>query len=278
MRMVLSSWGGRGDGRSPVALASQLQERGVDVRACASPDGDFVERFAAVGVELVPVGPATRELATAVPRPSIPETAARIIAEQVEALPAVAEGCDVVVATGALPAAAGALTVAESLGIRSVSVTFQQLTVPSLHRPPLTYPGRPMPPGRARQPRAVGPRRLEHVNALFGEALNTSRASIGLPPPAQCPRLRRRATAVGRHRPRPRPVAGDGGRRCSSRCAPGCCPIRPPAADVTLAAFLDARPCCRCTWASAACPCTHVDGSRPAWSPTRSARRAAVPS
>ena len=51
------------------------------------------------------------------------------------------------VATGAMPAAAGALSVAEQLGIRSVSVTFQQLTVPSPHRPPLAYPGRPLPPG-----------------------------------------------------------------------------------------------------------------------------------
>ena len=43
-------------------------------------------------------------------------------------------------------AAAGALSVAEKLGIRSVSVTFQQLTLPALHRPPLAYRGRPFPP------------------------------------------------------------------------------------------------------------------------------------
>ena len=41
----------------------------------------------------------------------------------------------------------------------------------------------------------------ETVNALFGEALNTNRASIGLPPVRQRPRLRRRPPAVGRHRP-----------------------------------------------------------------------------
>lgn len=45
-----------------------------------------------------------------------------------------------------MPAAAGARSVAEKLGIRSVSVTFQQLTLPSPHHPPLAYPGRPFPP------------------------------------------------------------------------------------------------------------------------------------
>ena len=82
MRVVLSTFGGRGDVEPLVALASRLRELGVEVRACAPPDGDFVERFAAVGVELVPVGPSARELAVAAPRPSsIPEAAARIVAE-----------------------------------------------------------------------------------------------------------------------------------------------------------------------------------------------------
>ena len=62
MRVVLSTFGGRGDVEPLVALASRLQELGVEVRACAPPDEDFVQRFAAVGVELVPVGPSAREL------------------------------------------------------------------------------------------------------------------------------------------------------------------------------------------------------------------------
>ena len=87
MRVVLSSWGGRGDVEPLVALASRLRELGAEVRACMPPDEDFVERFAAVGVELVPVGPTARDLAVAVPAASIPEAAARIVAEQVDALP-----------------------------------------------------------------------------------------------------------------------------------------------------------------------------------------------
>ena len=182
MRVVLSTFGGRGDVEPLVALASRLRELGVEVRACAPPDEDFVARFAAVGVELVPVGPSARELTVAAPRPSsIPEAAAQIVANQIDALPAAAEGCDVMVATGAMPAAAGALSVAERLGIRSVSVTFQQLTVPSPHRPPLAYPGRPLPP-EVTDNRVLWDLDAENVNALFGEALNTNRASIGLPP------------------------------------------------------------------------------------------------
>ena len=182
MRVVVSTFGGRGDVEPLVALASRLRELGVEVRACAPPDGDFVDRFAAVGVELVPVGPSARELTVAAPRPSsIPEAAAQIIANQIDALPAAVEGCDVMVATGAMPAAAGALSVAERLGVRSVSVTFQQLTVPSPHRPPLAYPGRPLPP-EVTDNRVLWDIDAETVNALFGEALNTTRASIGLPP------------------------------------------------------------------------------------------------
>ena len=182
MRVVVSTFGGRGDVEPLVALASRLRELGVEVRACAPPDGDFVDRFAAVGVELVPVGPSARELTVAAPRPSsIPEAAAQIIANQIDALPAAVEGCDVMVATGAMPAAAGALSVAERLGVRSVSVTFQQLTVPSPHRPPLAYPGRPLPP-EVTDNRVLWDIDAETVNALFGEALKTNRASIGLPP------------------------------------------------------------------------------------------------
>lgn len=85
------------------------------------------------------------------------------------------------VATGAMPAAAGARSVAEKLGIRSVSVTFQQLTLPSPHHPPLAYPGRPFPPD-VTDNRVLWDLDVQHIDALFGEALNVNRASVGLPP------------------------------------------------------------------------------------------------
>ncbi len=153
---------------------------------CAPPDEDFAQRLAGVGVPLVPVGRSARALTTGSPPPSpanLPRRAAELIAGQFEAVTAAAEGCDVLVATGAMPAAAGALSVAEKLGIPSVSVTFQQLTLPSPHHPPLAYPGRPFPP-EVTDNRKLWDLDARSINALFGAALNTNRASIGLSPVA----------------------------------------------------------------------------------------------
>ncbi|MEU0485110.1 glycosyltransferase, partial [Streptosporangium sp. NPDC006013] len=107
--------------------------------------------------------------------------AAELIAGQFDAVTATAEGCDALVATGIMPAAAGARSVAEKLGIRSVFVAFQQITLPSPYHPPLAYPGRPFPPEVADN-RVLWELDAQSVNALFGAALNTNRASIGLPP------------------------------------------------------------------------------------------------
>ncbi|MFJ7495642.1 glycosyltransferase [Streptomyces sp. NPDC097727] len=182
MRVLLSTYGSRGDIEPLAGLAVQLKALGAEVRVCAPPDEDFAQRLDGVGVELVPVGPSARALTIAAPPPSsLPERAAELIAGQFDVLPAAAEGCDVLVATGMTPAAAGALSVAEKLGVRSVSVTFQQLTLPSPHRPPLAYPGRPFPP-EVTDNRVLWDLDAQSNNALFGEALDTNRASIGLPP------------------------------------------------------------------------------------------------
>ena len=128
------------------------------------------------------VGQSARALTTGAPPPSsLPRHAAELIASQFDAVTAAAEGCDALVATGMMPAAAGARSVAEKLGIRSVSVTFQQLTLPSPHHPPLPRPGRPFPP-EVTENRALWDLDAQSINALFGAALNTNRASIGLPP------------------------------------------------------------------------------------------------
>ncbi len=123
-----------------------------------------------------------RALTTGAPPPSsLPRHAAELIASQFDAVTAAAGGCDALVATGMMPAAAGARSVAEKLGIRSVSVTFQQLTLPSPHHPPLAYPGRPFPP-EVTGNRVLWDLDAQSINALPGSALNTNRASIGLPP------------------------------------------------------------------------------------------------
>ncbi|QIP83638.1 glycosyltransferase family 1 protein [Streptomyces sp. Tu 2975] len=183
MRVLLSTYGSRGDVEPLVGLAVRLRELGAEVRVCAPPDEDFAERLAGVGVSMVGVGQSARALTTAAPPPSktnLPQRAAELIAGQLRVVPAAAEGCDVLVATGAMPAIAGARSVTEKLGIGYVSAIFQQLTLPSPQRPPLAYPGRPFPP-EVTGNRALWDLDAQSINALFGEALNTNRASIGLP-------------------------------------------------------------------------------------------------
>ncbi|WP_199314886.1 glycosyltransferase [Streptomyces cadmiisoli] len=184
MRVLLTTYGSRGDVEPLAGLAAELRAHGAEVRVCAPPDDEFAERLAGAGVSMVPAGPSARALTTAAAPPSpagLPRRAAELIAGQSEAITGAAEGCDLLVATGVVPAAAGALSVAEGLGIRSVSVTFQQLTLPSPHRRPLAYPGRPLPP-EVTDNRVLWDLDAQNINALFGAALNTFRASIGLPP------------------------------------------------------------------------------------------------
>ncbi|MEW2624553.1 glycosyltransferase [Streptomyces sp. NPDC048106] len=182
MRVLLSTYGSRGDVEPLVGLAVRLRERGAGVRVCAPPDEDFARRLAEVDVPLVPVGRSARALTRAAPPPSsLPERAALVIAEQFETVGEAARGCDAVVATGMLPAAAGALSVAERLGVPAVSVTFQQLTLPSPRRRPLAYPGRPFPPD-VTDPRALWDLDARYANELFGAALNSQRTAHGLPP------------------------------------------------------------------------------------------------
>ncbi|WP_198533836.1 glycosyltransferase [Streptomyces odonnellii] len=183
--MLLSTYGSRGDVEPLVGLAVRLRELGAEVRVCAPPDDDFAQRLAGVGVPLMPFGRSARALTTAAPSSStvadLPRRAAEMIAGQFDAVTAAAEGCDALVATGVMPAAAGARSVAERLGIRSVYVAFQKLTLPSPHHPPLAYPGRPFPAG-VTDNRVLWDLDAQSIDALFGEALNTNRESAGLPP------------------------------------------------------------------------------------------------
>ncbi|RZL84457.1 MAG: glycosyltransferase [Rhodococcus sp. (in: high G+C Gram-positive bacteria)] len=183
MRVLLSTYGSRGDVEPLVGLAVALRELGAEVQVCAPPDEDFAQRLAGVGVPMVPFGQSARALTTAAAPSStdLPRRASELIASQFAAINAAAEGCDALVATGVMPAAAGARSVAEKLGIRYVYATFQQLTLPSPYHPPLAYPGRPFPP-EVTDNRVLWDLDSQSIDALFGEALDTHRASIGLPP------------------------------------------------------------------------------------------------
>jgi vancomycin aglycone glucosyltransferase len=180
MRVLLSTWGSRGDVEPVLGLAVRLQELGAQARVCAPPD--FAEQSARLGVEMVPAGQSVRALVHG-KKPSTPADAPRVAAELVAAhfdtVGAAAEGCDAVVATGLMPA--GVRSVAEKVGARYVCVSFHAGSFPSPHHSPLSRPGRPFPPGETDN-RVLWDIDAERVNALYAKPLNARRAAIGLPP------------------------------------------------------------------------------------------------
>ena len=66
MRVLLSTYGSRGDVEPMVGLAGPLRALGAEVRVCAPPD--FADLLARVGVPLVPAGSGTRDGARGVHR------------------------------------------------------------------------------------------------------------------------------------------------------------------------------------------------------------------
>ncbi|MFG2386350.1 glycosyltransferase [Streptomyces avermitilis] len=182
VRVLLSTYGSRGDVEPLVGLAVQVRELGAEVRVCAPPDEEFAELLAGVGVPLVPFGQSVRALVTGVTPPSAADAsriAAELVAARFATVAAAAEGCDALVATGLMPA--GTRSVAEKLGIRYVYACFHPFELPSSHYPPSQRPGPPF-PSDVTDNRVLWDLDAQKVNALYGEALNTHLAAIGLPP------------------------------------------------------------------------------------------------
>jgi vancomycin aglycone glucosyltransferase len=180
MRVLLSTWGSRGDVEPMAGLAVQLREHGAEVRVCAPPD--FADQLARIDVPMVAAGQSVRALvhgAKPASAADAPRVAAELVASQFDTVAAAAEGCDALVATGLMPA--GQRSIAEILGIHYVCVTFTPRVLPSPHHSPLPRPGRPFPPD-ATDNRVLWDVDAERVQALYGAPLNAHRASIGLPP------------------------------------------------------------------------------------------------
>ncbi|MEZ0069421.1 vancomycin aglycone glucosyltransferase [Streptacidiphilus sp. MAP12-20] len=184
MRVLLSAYDSRGGVEPLVGLAVRLRELGAEVRVCAPPDEEFEKRLAVVGVQMVPTGKSVRELVTgktpATPG-GVPRRAAELVAAFYDKVSVAAEGADVLVATGVVPAVAGVKAVAEKLGIRYVYASYQPVTLPSPHHPPIARPGKPLPPD-VTDNRALWEQDAKDAQAVFGEAINSHRESIGLPP------------------------------------------------------------------------------------------------
>ncbi|MFE3165800.1 glycosyltransferase [Streptomyces sp. NPDC059224] len=179
MRVLLTTWGSRGDVEPLVGLAVALRGLGAEALVCAPPDEEFATLFARAGVPLVPIGPTVRSV-TAGAKPPTVEDAVRLASDLVAAgfdtLAPAAEGCDVLLANGMM-AAAGARGAADRLGI------------PYLYA---CYHVRGLPP-RKIAPEAGGQSAKDAADkahweqgqktiAMFADALGGHRAKLGLPP------------------------------------------------------------------------------------------------
>ncbi|QKN67391.1 glycosyltransferase family 1 protein [Streptomyces coelicolor] len=182
MRVLLSTSGSRGDVEPLVALAVRLRALGAEVRMCAPPDS--AERLAEVDVPLVPVGQSARAMLHGKKRPTPadgPRLSAEAIALQFDKVPAAAEGCDAVVASGVLAAAVGVRSVAEKLGIPYFYAFYCPIYLPSPYYPPPPPLGEP-PAQDVTDNRVLWERNDQSAYRRFGDALNSRRASIGLAP------------------------------------------------------------------------------------------------
>ncbi|MFG2373031.1 glycosyltransferase [Streptomyces sp. NPDC048504] len=182
MRVLLTTWGSRGDVEPVAGLASRLLELGAEVRVAAPPDEEFVELLARAGVPLVPLGPSVRSVVTGARPPSAAtafQLAPELVAARYETLLPAAAGCDVLLASGLMPT--GARSVAEKLGIHYVFACFHTAGLPSSKHRPLSRPGHQSSPEET-DIKVLWEEDAQRVNALYREAENRHRASIGLPP------------------------------------------------------------------------------------------------
>lgn len=182
MRVLLLTYDSRGGVEPLLGLAVRLRELGAEVRLCAPPD--CADRVAEIGVPMVPAGQPVRNLVHGAKRPTaadVPRIAEALMAAVFETVARAAEGCDLLVASGLLPVVASARSMAEKLGIRFVHAAYCPIYLPSPHQAPPPLPGAPFPPD-VTDHQALWELNFQRSNDLFGAALNTQRASIGLPP------------------------------------------------------------------------------------------------
>ena len=185
MRILLSTFGSRGDVEPVAALGAALQALGAEAVVCAPSDAEFAALLDRAGVPLAPAFTAVRPWAAAAianqPPMPLPRRAAQVMAAQFEALSAAAEGCDAILATGLFPSCAAARCVAELRGLPYLHAAYCPIFLPSEHHRPHPYPGHPVPEAEP-DIRRLWDRDVQTMNALFGGAYASLRASLGLPP------------------------------------------------------------------------------------------------
>lgn len=182
MRVLLSTYGSRGDVEPLAGLAVALKRLGVEAVVSAPADQEFVELLARADVAYAPACMPIRQWideARQNPQP-ISAYAKRLAPLQYKAIDAVAEDCDVIVSTGLFPSAAAAQCVAEKRGALHAHVAFCPMSLPSEHHPPFARPGAATPED-VTDNRALWALNAAQMQEMFGEAVNGVRETVGLP-------------------------------------------------------------------------------------------------
>ena len=184
MRVLLTTFGSRGDVQPLLGLAVALRALGADARVCAPPDEEFKKLFAAADVPLLPAFTSVREwIKDMVPKRAtipLPKIAAQVMAAQYGAINAAADGCDVMVVTGLFSSVAAARSVAEKRGMRYILAAYCPMFLPSPYQRPFEYPSHPH-PAAVTDNQALWDRDVEVMNEIFGVGLNALRDMVGLP-------------------------------------------------------------------------------------------------
>jgi len=185
MRVLLSTFGSRGDVEPMAGLAAALRALGAEAVVCAPPDPEFAALVSRAGATLAPAfTPVRRWVADALanrPPMDLSQRAAGVLTAQFEAISTAAEGCDAILAAGLFPSTAAARCVAELRGLPYVYAAYCPVFLPSTHSRPLPFPGHPV-PAEVTDNRVLWARNAEAMNAIFGAAFNALRAANGLAP------------------------------------------------------------------------------------------------
>ena len=187
MRVLLSTFGSRGDVEPVAALAAQVRALGAEALVCCPPDAEFAALVERAGAALVPAFTSVRQwIADAIandPPMALADRAALVLNGQFEVLNAAAEGCDAIFHIGLFPSTVAAVCVAELRGLPHVHGAYCPAFLPSEHHRPLAFPGHPV-PADITDNRRLWDLNAQVMNDLFGAATAALRGRVGLPPVA----------------------------------------------------------------------------------------------
>ena len=171
MRVLLSTFGSRGDVQPMIELGLVLQRHGVRARLCVPPN--FADLVGANGLEFAALGFDLREGGR-----HVAGGPAATVAANLDAIGAAVRDCDAVVGCSAMQMATR--TVAEARGVPYVYAVYAPVALPSPHHGPL--PVYPPIDSDERAHAEAWARDAAWWNDTWGPGLNSYRSDAGLHP------------------------------------------------------------------------------------------------